>query len=206
MLQSNSETFMKLTDNYKKHFSYNPLQRILMRHFYKTILELIQNLPITSVLDVGCGEGFALNILKKNNLAKTFVGLEQSQEAIDLGKKLHPFINFNQGDIYKMGYKKAQFDLVICTEVLEHLSQPKIALKKIVRVSKRYCLLSVPNEPWFMLANFLRGKNLSLWGNDPGHIQHWSKKQFINLITSQHLKPKATKAPFPWTMILAENN
>lgn len=195
---------MELTDNYKKHFSSNPLQRILMKYFYKMLLTLIQNLSIRSVLDVGCAEGFALNVLKKNNLAKTFVGLDQSKKAIYLGKKLHPFINFNCGDIYKMNYNKGQFDLVICLEVLEHLSQPQIALAEINRVAKKYCLLSVPNEPWFQLSNFLRGKNLSRWGNDPGHIQHWSKKQFIDLVTAQHLKLKATKAPFPWTMILAE--
>lgn len=195
---------IKLTTNYKKHFSSNPLQRWLMKQFYQTLTKLIQDLKIKSVLDAGCAEGFGLNVIKNKQSVKKLAGLDQSVESITLGNKLHPFIEFTKGDIYRMPYKDGQFEMVMCLEVLEHLEKPKKALKEIMRVSKKYCLLSVPNEPWFRLANLLRGKNISRWGNDIEHIQHWSKKQFIHVITQAGYKIIKIKTPFPWIMALTE--
>ena len=195
---------IKLTANYKKHFSSNPLQRLLLNNFYNQLTELTKELKIKTVLDAGCAEGFGLKILSNHKTVKNLEGLDQSADAIKLGKRLHTFIKFTKGDIYKMPYKDRQFDLVICLEVLEHLKNPEKALKEIIRVAKKYCLLSVPHEPWFRLANLLRGKNLSCWGNDAGHIQHWSKKAFTNLLTKAGLKPLKSSSPFPWTMVLTE--
>lgn len=194
---------MKLTTNYKKHYSSNPLQSWLLDRFYQTLTGLTHTLKIESVLDAGCAEGFGLNNIRKNRSVKRLAGLDRSVESIALGKKLHPFIKFTKGDIYQMKYQTNQFDLVICTEVLEHLTNPERALKELIRVSKKYYLLAVPNEPWFRLANLLRGKNISRWGNDIEHIQHWSKKQFIDLISQAGLKIMMVKTPFPWTMVLA---
>ena len=193
-----------LTVNYKKHHSTNPLQRFLLNNFYKNLLGLTYDLKIKSALDVGCAEGFALNLLKKNPYVKKLVGLDQSLASIKLGRKLHPGIIFSHGSIYQLPYRDNEFDIVICTEVLEHLENPKAALKEIVRVTNNYCLLSVPNEPWFMLANFLRGKNLSRWGNDIEHINHWTKSKFVSLIKEATLEPLVVNNPFPWTMVLVK--
>ena len=92
----------------------------------------------------------------------------------------------------------------MATEVLEHLDDPKKGLKELVRVSKKYLLLSVPNEPYFMLANFLRGKNITRWGNDIEHIQHWTSSQFQLFVEKEGLKVISKRYPFPWTMFLLE--
>ena len=194
---------MKKTDNFRKHISSNPLQKLLINNFYKNLLSAIKDLKIESALDVGCGEGFTLNKLSENKIGKRLEGVDFLETAIELGKKTHPNLILSQGDIYKLKYQNNSFDLVMATEVLEHLKDPKRGLKELIRVSKKYILLSVPNEPIFMMANFLRGKNLTRWGNDVEHIQHWSSKSFQQfIIQNSKFKILKVRRPFPWTMIL----
>ncbi len=195
---------MNVTDNYKKHTSNNPVQRLLLDNFFKTLVNVAQPLTINSILDAGCGEGFTLDILQKHRIGKRLEGLEFSESAIALGKKHHPSLIFKQGSIYELPYKDNIFDLVVCTEVLEHLEDPQKALRELVRVSRRYLVLSVPNEPIFMLANFIRGKNWSRWGNDIEHIQHWSFLGFEHFVKKDNIQILQKRYPFPWTMLLAE--
>ena len=197
---------MKATSNYKKYTSKNPFQRFLIENFYKILLQIIGNLKAETILDAGCGEGFTLVRLQNLGSAKRLEGIDYSLEVIALGKKMHPALILRQGDINIMPYNNNCFDLVICSEVLEHLEYPQKALKEIERVSKRYCLLSVPNEPFFMIANLLRGKNLSRLGNDIEHINHWSSKSFEKFVKENGWKPLVIKTSFPWVLILAEKN
>ncbi|OGH11074.1 MAG: hypothetical protein A3B38_02715 [Candidatus Levybacteria bacterium RIFCSPLOWO2_01_FULL_36_13] len=191
-----------VTDNYKKHNPKNPLQKFLIENFFKVFVNAVRFYQINSVLDVGCGEGFTMKKLKNAKIGKSWEGVEYLDRAIEIGKKIHPDLKIIQGDIYSLPYKAKSFDLVVCTEVLEHLENPKNALLELIRVSKKYILLSVPNEPWFMLGNFLRGKNLSRFGNDIEHIQHWSSNSFEKFVTLKGVKIIEKKLPLPWTIIL----
>lgn len=196
------------TSNYRKHTSKNPLQKFLIGNFYKELISSIKKLKIESALDVGCGEGFTLNKLSENKIGKRLEGVDFQETAIDAGKRVHPHLKLKVGNIYHLPYKDNSFDLIICTEVLEHLEDPKKALSEIQRVSSRYVILSVPNEPFFMIANFLRGKNLSRWGNDIEHIQHWTSKEFQKFIIHPFSKLRTkfrilkVRHPFPWTLLL----
>ncbi len=193
---------MKKTDNYLKHTSKNPLQKLLIDNFFNNLLAAIKDLKVDSILDVGCGEGFTLQRLYKNKIGKRLEGVDFQKSAIEIGTKLHPDLALKQGNIYNLEYKDNSFDLVMATEVLEHLDDPKKGLKELIRVSKKYLLLSVPNEPFFMIANFLRGKNITRWGNDIEHIQHWTSRGFQKFVESQRVKVIRKKHPFPWTMLL----
>jgi len=193
-----------LSTNFVKHTSKNPLQRFLIERFFLSLISLAKPLNSKRVLDAGCGEGFSLNKLMINKVGEHLEGIEYSKEAITIGEKLFPKANIKQGSIYDLSYKDGSFDLVVCTEVLEHLENPQKALLEIIRVSKKYVILSAPNEPAFRLANFLAGKYLSDFGNSPGHINHWSILSFINFVKNNRLKVLKTKFPFPWIIILAE--
>jgi ubiquinone/menaquinone biosynthesis C-methylase UbiE len=155
------------------------------------------------VLDAGCGEGFILAEFKKHNLGEHLEGIDFSRDALDKGKKIFPYLSLRYGDVYSLPYDDNSFDLVICTEVMEHLEEPEGVVAEIKRVSKKYCLFSVPNEPFFMISNFLRGKNLSRWGNDIEHLQHWSSRAFKNFIKIK-LNVLTVKRPFPWTIVLSQ--
>lgn len=191
------------TDNYKKHTTQNPAQKFLINNFLKTFLNEAKKLSLQSILDVGCGEGFTLEKLRENKIGKELTGIDFSKSAIEIGKNLHPDLSLKLGTIYHIPFKPNSFDLIICSEVLEHLKYPEKALQELVRVTKKNCIISVPNEPWFMLANLLRGKNLSRWGNDIEHIQHWSKRG-ISAIVEKYFAVTVVKNPFPWTLLVAK--
>lgn len=194
---------MHTTDNYRKHTSSSKLQRQLLDNFNKTLVKEIKQLKPQSILDVGCGEGFTLEKLRKERIGKKLVGVDFLDRAIKIGKEIHPKIELKKGSIYDLKFKDNTFDLVICSEVLEHLDDPEKGLEEIARVTKKYAVLSVPNEPFFMMGNFLRGKNWSRWGNDIEHINHWTFWQFKQFVGTK-LNVVKTKHPLPWTLVVAE--
>jgi ubiquinone/menaquinone biosynthesis C-methylase UbiE len=191
------------TTNLKKHTTKNPISRFFLENFTKTLLSEVKEINPKSILDVGAGEGFTLQKLKDYHIGEKLEGIEYMDEAIQFAKELHPQVVIKKGDIYKLPYKDNSFDLVICSEVLEHLEDPGKGLEELKRVSKRYCLLSVPNEPFFTIQRFLRGKNVFKLGDHPEHIQHWSSNSFEKFVSSK-LKIKTVKTPLPWTFILTE--
>lgn len=194
---------MHTTDNYRKHKSSSTLQQKLLNNFEANLLREIGALNPQSILDVGCGEGFTLEKLRKAKIGQHLEGVDFLELAIKLGKKEHPKLTLKQGSIYDLNYKANSFDVVICSEVLEHIDDPEKGLAELVRVTKKYCVLSVPNEPFFMLGNLLRGKNVSRFGNDIEHINHWTFWQFERFV-GKKLKIRKALHPIPWTLLVAE--
>jgi len=193
-----------LPTNYVKHTSKNPIQKFLINNFYSSLISLVKSLRPDSILDAGCGEGFTMEKLSKSGVGKKIEGIEYAKEAISFGKKLFPNLTFKEGSVYELPYQDSSFDLVVCTEVLEHLDEPTKALKEMLRVSKKYLIISVPNEPFFMLSNFLRGKNLLRFGNDEGHINHWHILSLKNYLNQNKVKIRKLSLPFPWITVLGE--
>lgn len=187
------------TSNYRKHTTKNPLKKIFIENYHNKLISLVSPLDAKRLLDAGAGEGFILKFLFEHKIGKELEGIDYSDEAIKIGKKLHPYLNLKKGTIYALRYPANHFDIVLCTEVLEHLDDPVKALGEIERVSKKYVLITVPHEPWWTLFNFTQ------WGKDIGHINHWSGggiKRFIQ--RNSNLKVVKKVYAFPWTMILAK--
>lgn len=193
---------MEKTTNFEKHTTKNPIGKIFLDNFLSTAVKSIKYLNIDSILDVGCGEGFTLAKFKKEKIGKNYEGIEKDDQAIELSKKLYPSLNIQKGDIYTLPYKSNSFDLVVCTEVLEHLDNPKKAYKELIRVSRKYILLSVPNEPWFTFQRMARFQNIMHLGAHPEHIQHWTHSAFLKFVKVKGVKVVEKKLPIPWTMVL----
>jgi hypothetical protein len=51
------------------------------------------------------------------------------------------------------------------------------------------------------MTNMARGAYLRELGNTPGHLNHWSKRSFVSLL-SRYGKVEHVRSPFPWTMLL----
>ncbi|MBI2621822.1 MAG: class I SAM-dependent methyltransferase [Candidatus Levybacteria bacterium] len=192
------------SSNYHKHTTKNPVGKLFLNNFLNSVVKTIRPLNINSVLDVGCGEGFTLARLQKEKIGKEYEGIEYDGEAIELGKKLYPRLTIKKGDIYKLPYKDNFFDLVVCTEVLEHLENPKKAYKELIRVSHKYILLSVPNEPFFTWQRLARFQNILEFGAHPEHIQHWTAGAFSKFVKVRGVKLVNRKFPIPWTMVVVK--
>ncbi|MGH7203059.1 MAG: class I SAM-dependent methyltransferase [Candidatus Levyibacteriota bacterium] len=194
---------METTTNLAKHNTQNPLSKFFLDNFKNLLLVQVKSLRPESILDVGAGEGFTLEMFRKNNIGKKLEGIEYMDEALAFAKQLHPHVTIKKGDIYKLPYNDNAFDIIICTEVMEHLDDPAKALEELKRVAKKYVILSVPNEPLFTVQRFLRGKNMLKFGDHPEHIQHWTSGQFEKFVR-EHMMIKDVKTPLPWTMITAK--
>lgn len=192
------------TSNYQKHINQNPIQQVLINNFYKSFFGVLKPLKPKKILDVGCGEGITLKKLEERKIGEKNEGIDNLDEAIKIAAKIYPTLNIKKGDIYNMEYKDNSFDVVLCTEVLEHLDDPERAMKELIRVSSKYLILSVPNEPFFILANFARGKYLKRFGNHPEHINHWTFKGFELFAKKHGLKVVKARHPFAWTMLLLQ--
>lgn len=190
------------SSNLRKHTSANPLQRYLLARFHQSIESLLQQTKATSLLDAGCGEGIALrHVIGQRNMMA--VGLDSSLDALQVAYRLNTMRTYIAGNVTQLPFADRSYDLVMCLEVLEHLDDPHQGLRELGRVSRRWLLLSVPNEPFFRGANFMRGKNMRDWGNDPGHVNHWSLRGFIRFVAA-HYSVSCWRSSFPWTIVLCQ--
>ena len=191
-----------------KYNSKNPVSRVLMNSFLTKATKLIKNInskEIASICEIGVGEGELLkNIIKifpKAKYSATDLSKRKVKDAENNLKK--NMINFSVQNAEKLSkYRDNEFDLVICCEVLEHVGNYKKVLKELKRISKKYVLLSVPNEPVWRVLNMVRGKYLSKFGNTPGHINHWNMISFEKLVKSEKFLIIDKKYPLPWQMML----
>lgn len=190
------------SSNLRKHTSTNPLQRALLDRFHETAQHLLGRVAPAPrrILDAGCGEGFAMRAVLGTTDAEV-VGLDGSPGALRVAGVLNPARPFAAGDLYDLPFPNHSFDLVVCMEVLEHLHEPGRGLRELCRVSSGWLLLSVPHEPLFRGANFLRGKNLRAWGNDPGHVNHWTFGGFLRFV-APYCQVVAARRSFPWSLAL----
>ena len=85
-------------------------------------------------------------------------------------------------DATNLELKENSFDLTLCCEALLEIKDYRKGLEEIKRVSKKYSIISVPNEPLFSIANFMRGKYITRLGKHPDAVNFWSPKSFIKLL------------------------
>jgi len=120
--------------------------------------------------DAGCGTGELLGLLCQKNIGEKWIGYDFSHSAISFAQKTHMDCRFFQDDLYDIKNRE-KFDLLFCTEVLEHLLYPDKVLKNI------YDLL---NDNGILLVTVPNGRI----DNFQGHINFWSKESFLVFLAS----------------------
>lgn len=114
----------------------------------KRISDTIAMIPagVTSVLDVGCGDGRITNRLVDHY---EVVGLDISQAALQ-----HVRAETVLGSVDDMPFDDRSFDLVLTTELLEHLPKGvyEMSLEEIKRVTRQWVLIGIPWKEQLSLA------------------------------------------------------
>ena len=91
---------------------------------------------------------------------------------------------------------------MLAIEVFEHLGDTAGALHELHRVCSGSLIASVPFEPIWRAGNMARGRYWRELGNTPGHINHWTKNGFAELV-GRRFDVRAVRSPLPWTMVAA---
>lgn len=190
-------------NTFDKYGSTNPVVRRLMSRFERDVGELFAQAAPESVLDIGCGEGVLTEQWARALGDGPVVGadLEDPKLRAEWATRTRPNLRFEAMPVETLSFEDDEFDLVAATEVLEHVSDPGLAVAEMARVARRWLLVSVPHEPLWRILNVARGAYLRDLGNTPGHLNHWSRAGFQRLL-SAHGQVVETRSPFPWTMLL----
>ncbi|MFC2162751.1 class I SAM-dependent methyltransferase [Candidatus Altiarchaeota archaeon] len=183
--------------NLKKYNAGNPFVRYSIRRFIRRIHEMIRAAEPKVVIDAGCGEGFMLSGIHDECF---LVAFDLSKDSVSYSRTNNPRISHVIADVCDMPFKPDSADLILCTEVLEHLEDPSRALGEIGRVAASDVILSVPNTILFSAANLLRLKNLCRLGEDPEHLNSWTAQGFKDFV-SDKLKVLSSHGIFPWTVL-----
>ncbi len=191
-------------NTYDKYGSANPVVRLMMENFERTLDELWANAGPSSILDVGCGEGILTHKWAQRLGDRRVVGIDLEDPAIqaEWAKRTAPNLEYRIMKAQNLPFGDGEFSLASAIEVLEHVPDPEHTVAEMARVARGgHLLVSVPREPLWRVMNMARGAYVKDLGNTPGHINHWSRKAFVELL-SRHGQVVARRSPFPWTMLL----
>ena len=190
-------------NTYDKYGSTNPFVRRMMDGFERALDELFTAAGPSSLLDVGCGEGVLVYKWAQRLAQARVVGIDLEEPSIQKGweERTAPNLDYRVMRAENLPFADGEFDLVTAIEVLEHVPDPEHTLAEMARCGERHLLVSVPREPLWRMLNMARGAYLSELGNTPGHLNHWSKRSFVKLL-SRYGEIAEVRSPFPWTMLL----
>jgi 2-polyprenyl-3-methyl-5-hydroxy-6-metoxy-1,4-benzoquinol methylase len=191
-------------NTFDKYGSANPIVRRLMTGFERTLDELWAKASPRSVLDVGCGEGVLTQRWARRLRDGRVVGIDLDDPALRAQWALHaaPNLSYRATRADALPFADGEFELAAAIEVLEHVPNPERAAAEMARVARGgHLLVSVPREPLWRALNLARGAYVGALGNTPGHVNHWSRRGFVALL-SRHGEVLEVRSPFPWTMLL----
>jgi 2-polyprenyl-3-methyl-5-hydroxy-6-metoxy-1,4-benzoquinol methylase len=171
--------------------------------FIGQLLELAEQTGAREVHEVGCGEGELARRLAARGLRVrgTDAAPEVIKEARSRAEAAGVPVEFRAASVEELEPARDSAELIVCCEVLEHLTEPVAALDRLATLARPWLLVSVPREPLWRGLNLARLKYVGELGNTPGHLGHWSKRQFVDLLT-ERVEVVEVRSPLPWTMAL----
>jgi 2-polyprenyl-3-methyl-5-hydroxy-6-metoxy-1,4-benzoquinol methylase len=190
-------------NTFDKYGSSNPVVKRLMGGFHSTLDELWAAAAPRTVLDVGCGEGVLTAEWAERLGDGRIVGIDLDDPKLraEWERRTRPNLEFRVEEATSLSFADDEFDMACAIEVLEHVPEPEATLAEMARVASKHLLVSVPREPLWRGLNVARGAYVRDLGNTPGHVNHWSKRAFVALL-SRYGTVEQARSPFPWTMVL----
>ena len=146
--------------------------------FFQEVLATCQDLGITwsnrKIADVGCGMGYLLRLINQADPSSELFGFDSFEAMNDLARMICPSAIIQDSFLADINDR---FDIIFCTEVLEHLVDPAGALDKLsgCLTENGSLVLTVPNgradqQP----AGELREDGSAYWG----HVHFWSPESW----------------------------
>jgi SAM-dependent methyltransferase len=151
---------------------------------YDIVLECVReaNIPRDGrVLEVGCGDGALTGVLH-SRLGLPVTGVDTSEKGLALARQMFARAGF-AGEFkliesYDTGFKDACFAMVVCSDVIEHVDDPRAMLQEIMRVL-------LPGGRLVITTPIRFSENPV----DPMHVQEWFVIDFIALCREMFGEP-----------------
>lgn len=144
----------------------------------------------TTILEVGCNAGHLSGLLHTLFPKAKITGIDVYGASIEEAKKRYPGITFKVADAHKLPFKDNSFGLVVCSETIEHVIDPKKVLEEINRVLKPdgEALIEMDSGSslfriiWWFWTTFGKG---TVWKN--AHLHPFTAKELEALICGNGL-------------------
>jgi SAM-dependent methyltransferase len=138
------------------------------------IVKALARLRFRTLLDVGAAEGY------KAALARALLGAEVrvcdlSEEACRRAREIFG-IEGEAVDLHALPYPDGAFDVVLCSETLEHVPDIGRATRELLRVARRAVVVTVPREPAEVIERNVRERVLG------AHIHALDPERFHALV------------------------
>lgn len=173
-------------DYYEQGFKINLLQKIWHGEKWKILEDLLEK-NSRRILDVGCASGHITYKIKRLIPKARVVGIDVSKMFIDFAQKQYPEVEFICSDAHKLSFRARAFDAIVCTELLEHVVNPKKVLREIRRCLKDDGSLIVSMDSgsplfrivWFFWTKFGPGR---VWRGS--HLHQFTSESLRRLLLS----------------------
>jgi SAM-dependent methyltransferase len=129
--ERNRSTYDALWPTFSSFIRHNPGARHRRRHVYA----LLDRIRFSTLLDVGCGDAALLRMLRERFPKVRYSGVDLSAVVVEQNRAALPDMDFSVCNV-AVDPLPGPFDVVVCTEVLEHLDDPGRALASIAAATK----------------------------------------------------------------------
>src|SRR5690606_25721837 len=119
-------TYVRIWAQMSDFIRYNPGARHRRRH----VFELLAKCRFQSVLDVGCGNAELLRLVDARWPGRQLSGADLSPAVVEANQRALPTMRFFAANIESDALPTG-FDMVVCSEVIEHLDDPAAAIKRL---------------------------------------------------------------------------
>lgn len=130
-------------------------------------------------LDVGCGLGlFSARALE---LGAAVTGVDVGANLVKRCRLKLPDASFSVSSALELCFGDGQFDVVLCTEVIEHTEDPRLAVAELLRVLKPggYLALTTPNKMYKPLFSFLSFARIRPYHGNENWLFTWDLKKLL---------------------------
>ncbi len=177
----------KIKQNYNHRKEYVQLDKTdldssdeFQKEVYQYARSLLNEHKLKTILDIGTGSGYKL---VNNFRDKKFVGLDLEPNLSFLKKK-YPLFDWRLSDFNKP--PEGKFDLIICSDVIEHLLNPDELLEFIKKIDFEFLVLSTPERS--VIQELQRSFGWDVKESGPPcnvhHIREWSQEELKMYIES----------------------
>ena len=131
------------------------------RHRRRVVLDMLAGLDFADCLDAGCAQPFLLQAIVERFGVAGF-GCDIADQVMAQNQQALRGCTFQVVDLTRETWPDGrQFDLVVCSEVLEHLADWKAAVANLVRMARKDLVITVPSGPIRAMDQMV------------GHLQHF---------------------------------